>query len=128
MEKVASVPRTAHEAARVLVVDDDDQVRRIVVRQVASLGYRVLEASNGLDALDILARDADFDLLLIDLNMPDMDGQAVAVEARHLRADLGILFTSGQGEAADSEGEHFLMKPYRKKELAEKIREVLEGL
>ena len=127
MEKTFAATAVGREAARILVVDDDDQIRQLVVRQIASLGYRVLEASNGLDALDILARDADIDLLLIDVNMPDMGGEAVANEARHLRADLGILFASGQGEPADSDGEHFLMKPYRKKELAGKIREILDG-
>ena len=120
-------PAAGNEAARILVVDDDDQIRQIALMQLASCGYRVLEASNGVDALAILARDVDIQLLFVDLNMPDMGGKAVAAEAGRLWRNLKILFASGEGEPADSSGAHFLMKPYRKKELAEKILEVLGG-
>lgn len=113
--------------AQILVVDDDEQIRQIAVRQLSSLGYRVVETSNGAAALDMLARSADFDLLFVDLNMPGMGGRAVAAEATRLRPGLKVLFASGEGEPAGSSGAHFLMKPYRKKQLAEKILEVLGG-
>jgi CheY-like chemotaxis protein len=112
-------------AAQILVVDDDEQIRQIAVRQISSLGYRVIETSSGAAALDVLARTTDIDLLFVDLNMPGMDGHAVAAEATRLRPGLKILFASGEGEPAGSGGAPFLMKPYRKKELAEKIVEVL---
>jgi CheY-like chemotaxis protein len=112
-------------AAQILVVDDDDQIRQIAVRQLTSLGYRVVEASNGTTALDVLSHNADVDLLFVDLNMPGMGGHEVATEAARRRPGLKILFASGEGEPAGSSGAHFLMKPYRKKELAEKVLEVL---
>jgi CheY-like chemotaxis protein len=123
--ETSTMPAPGKEAARILVVDDDDQIRQIALRQLASLGYRVLEASNGADALAILAQDADIQLLFVDLNMPGMGGKTVAAEAGRLWPNLKILFASGEGEAADSSGAYFLMKPYRKKELAEKVMEVL---
>lgn len=110
--------------ARILVVDDDEQIRDIAARQLSSLGYEVVKTSNGVDALAILARDAEIQLLFVDLNMPDMCGRTVATEASRLRPALKILFASGEG-GPDCDGAHFLMKPYRKKELAEKIVEVL---
>ena len=109
---------------RILVVDDDEQIRDIAARQLTSLGYKVVKTSNGVDALAILARDADIQLLFVDLNMPDMCGATVAAEASRLRPDLKILFASGEGGPPDGGGAHFLMKPYRKKQLAEKIVEV----
>jgi CheY-like chemotaxis protein len=115
----------AKTSARILVVDDDDQIRQIAVRQLSSLGHEVVETSSGAAALDVLGRTADVDLLFVDLNMPGMGGREVAIEATRLRPGLKILFASGEGAPADSSGAHFLMKPYRKKELAEKILEVL---
>lgn len=112
-------------AAQILVVDDDDQIRQIAVRQLSSLGYRVIETSNGAAALDVLARTAGIDLLFVDLNMPGMSGHEVATEAMRRRPGLKILFASGEGEPAGSSDAHFLMKPYRKKELAEKVLDVL---
>ncbi len=118
-------PAVCKAAAKVLVVDDDDQIRQIAVRQLTSLGYQVVDTSNGIDALDVLASTADVGLLFVDLNMPGMNGHEVAAEAARLRPGLKILFASGEGEPADSSDAHFLMKPYRKKELAEKLLEVL---
>ena len=110
---------------RILVVDDDDQIRDIAARQLASLGYEVVKTSSGADALAMLERDAGIELLFVDLNMPDMCGATVAAEASRLRPDLKILFASGVGGPPDGGGAPFLMKPYRKKQLAEKIVEVL---
>jgi PAS domain S-box-containing protein len=118
-------PATGTAAARILVVDDDDQIRQIAARQLSSFGYQVIETSNGAAALGVLARTADIDLLFVDLNMPDMGGHAVATEATRLRPTLKILFASGEGAPGGDSGAHFLMKPYRKNELAEKIVEVL---
>lgn len=119
-------PAAGNAAAQILVVDDDDQIRQIGVRQLSSLGHhRVIETSNGAAALDVLARTADIDLLFVDLNMPDMSGHDVATEAMRRRPGLKILFASGEGEPAGSSDAHFLMKPYRKKELTEKVLDVL---
>lgn len=110
---------------KILVVDDDDMVRAVAVRQLTSLGYGVVEASNGTAALDVLASVPDIRLLFVDMVMPGgLGGPEVAQEARRLYPDLKILFASGyvDGPALDADA---LVKPYRKQQLAAKVQEVL---
>jgi PAS domain S-box-containing protein len=126
-----AVRRGAHQ---ILVVDDDDQVRAVAVRQLTSLGYRVIAAADGAEALDLLRVVPDVDLLFVDVMMPDgMSGRECAEQAQTLRPDLKVLFASGYFEGAlvqrgDIEKSvEFLVKPYRKKDLAEKVQRVLKG-
>jgi signal transduction histidine kinase len=100
----AQVEVSAHGAAAemgsasetVLVVEDDDDVRAYTVAILRELGYRVVEAQDGVSAIRLLERD-DFavDLLLSDVVMPKMSGQELAERARALQPALKILFTSG---------------------------------
>jgi PAS domain S-box-containing protein len=119
-------------SARILVVDDNQAVLGIAVDQLSSLGYRVLAASNGADALEMLRQDDQIDLLFTDVVMPgELAGRALAARAMEMRPGLKVLFASGYFEGAlVDKGEleinvHFLAKPYRKPELAQKIEEVL---
>ncbi|MDE2306126.1 MAG: PAS domain S-box protein [Gammaproteobacteria bacterium] len=123
-----------HGAETILVVEDNEQVRRFAVSNLQSLGYTVLEAANGRDALAMLERQPSVDLLFTDVVMPGgMGGRQLVDAARALRADLKVLFTSGY--AADSmvhegrldEGVQLLMKPYRRSDLARRIRSVLDA-
>jgi len=121
-------------AQQILVVDDDDQVRAVAVRQLTSLGYRVIAAASGAEALDLLRVVPDVDLLFVDVMMPDgMSGRECAEQAQTLRPDLKVLFASGYFEGAlvqrgDIEKSvEFLVKPYRKKDLAEKVQQILKG-
>jgi PAS domain S-box-containing protein len=118
--------------ARILVVDDNQGVLDEVVEQLTSLGYRVISASSGAEALEVLQRDGHFDLLFTDVVMPgELAGRALAAKALELRPGLKVLFASGYFEGAlVGKGQletdvQFLAKPYRKKELAQKIEEVL---
>jgi PAS domain S-box-containing protein len=118
--------------AIILVVDDDNGVRDIALLQLKSLGYTVLMATNGPDALDMLRRNPDIDLLFTDVVMPGgLNGREVAKEANRIKPGLKVLFTSGYFEGAlvrDGALEPkmaLLVKPYRKKDLAEKIQEAL---
>jgi signal transduction histidine kinase/ActR/RegA family two-component response regulator len=122
----------AHES--ILVVEDDADVRRIVTRQIAELGYFVIEARNPKEAL-ALVKDPQtrIDLLFTDLVMPGgMNGHELARSAIAERPGLTVLFTSGysgstlRSEERLQDSEHFLSKPYRKQDLARKLREVLE--
>jgi PAS domain S-box-containing protein len=120
------------QAEKILVVDDDDDVRQVAVRQLTSLGYRVVDRSNGADALKAIADIPDIALLFVDVVMPNgLGGKEVARRAVEIRPDLKILFASGYFEGAlASRGEidqdvEFLVKPYRKRDLAEKIQHVL---
>jgi PAS domain S-box-containing protein len=123
---------TARANERILAVEDNPDVRRIVVAQLAELGYRVLEAANGEAALKLLVEGEPVDLLFSDVVMPGgMTGHALAQAARRLRPGLKVLLTSGfpkgQDAASSEEFHNLLIKPYRKAELAAKIRAALDG-
>ncbi|MDP2378601.1 PAS domain-containing hybrid sensor histidine kinase/response regulator [Reyranella sp.] len=125
-------PRRGRET--ILVVDDDEQVREIVSHQLTSLGYETVVASNGPEALEMLAREPHVDLLLTDVVMPGgMNGREVAEAARRMQPNLKVLFTSGYFEGAllnngkiDASAQ-LLVKPYRKNRLAEKVLEALRS-
>lgn len=129
-----TVAAIAPQRAKILVVEDDDLVRRVAIDQLTRLGYEVIAASNGLEALDILAGQSDIDLLFTDVVMPGgLNGGEVAEKARRIRPGLKVLFASGYFEGAlvrngsiEASGQ-FLVKPYRKSELAEKVEEVLRA-
>jgi PAS domain S-box-containing protein len=116
----------------VLLVEDDHSLREFARSQLVSLGYRVLEASHGRQALSILSERADIDLLLTDIVMPGgMNGRELGLEALKLRPGLKVLYCSGYADKAVlndellSRNAQFLSKPYTWKELARKIRGVL---
>jgi PAS domain S-box-containing protein len=118
--------------AKILVVDDNHGVLGIAIDQLTSLGYRVIAASSGADALEMLRQDDEVDLLFTDVVMPgELAGRALAAKAMEMRPGLKVLFASGYFEGAlVGKGEldvdvQFLPKPYRKQELARKIEEVL---
>ncbi len=119
---------------KVLVVEDEAFVRNIAVSVLDSLGYDVLEASDGRNALSVLHDNSDVDLLFTDVVMPGgMSGFELAVEARQYRRDLKILYTSGNSEKAALGGPpgellgELLPKPYVPATLARKIRSTLDG-
>jgi PAS domain S-box-containing protein len=119
-------------SARILVVDDNGGVLAEAVEMLTDLGYGVLSASNGAEALALLERAPDVDLLFTDVVMPgEVSGRALGERAMQLRPGLKVLFASGYFEGAlVTKGEletdvHFLAKPYRMRELAQKIEDVL---
>jgi PAS domain S-box-containing protein len=129
---LAASPAPSRGNAKILVVDDNQGVLGIAVDQLTSLGYRVIFATNGDDALEMLRQDDQVDLLFTDVVMPgELAGRALAAKAMELRPGLKVLFSSGYFEGAlVGKGEletdvQFLPKPYRKLELAQKIEEVL---
>jgi PAS domain S-box-containing protein len=134
----AAVARPAAAPVRlspkILVVDDNQGVLGIAADQLTSLGYRVLCANNGVDALEMLRQDDEVDLLFTDVVMPgELAGRALAAKAREMRPRLKVLFSSGYfegtlvGEGQLESDVQFLPKPYRKQELARKIEEVLSS-
>jgi PAS domain S-box-containing protein len=124
---------TAAAGELILVVEDNATVRKSVVRQLHKLGYRTLEAEDGQEALAILERDPRIDLLFSDVVMPGgMSGRQLAAAVRRRRPDLRILLTSGfpdkAGDArAGERKEPVLSKPYRQRDLALKLREILQA-
>ncbi|RXG84983.1 PAS domain-containing sensor histidine kinase [Bradyrhizobium vignae] len=116
----------------ILIVEDDPFVRSSVIRRVEALGYRVIAAVKGKDALQQLRSDPSIDLLFTDVVMPGgMSGWELADQARRVRPGLPVLFTSGYAlETLVEQGRAqaqaiVLTKPYRKAELAERLRDAL---
>ncbi|HMP40229.1 MAG TPA: PAS domain S-box protein [Roseiflexaceae bacterium] len=116
----------------ILLVEDDEQVRQYARQQLISLGYIVLEAANGPEALAILHERDDIDLLFTDIVMPGgMSGRDLADAAYAIYPQLKVLYTSGYTENAIihqgrlDPGIQLLTKPYRRADLARKIREAL---
>ncbi|MBI1211124.1 MAG: PAS domain S-box protein [Alphaproteobacteria bacterium] len=116
---------------RVLLVEDDDQVRNHVTAQVAALGYQVVAVATASDALGVLDKES-FDLLFTDVVIPGgMNGPQLAREALRRAPDMRVLFTSGYTENAIMHhgrldpGVLLLNKPYRRIDLAVKIRQAL---
>jgi PAS domain S-box-containing protein len=117
---------------RILVVEDDAQVRQIAVDMLKQLGYRVLTAEDGEQALALIQSGATFDLLFTDVVMPGPIGsRELARQAQALLPGIRILYTSGYTENAVihhgrlDPGVHLLSKPYGIEELARKVRLVL---
>jgi len=122
----------AGQGQHILVVEDDPHVRQNVVSMITSLGYRVTEARNAAEALEVLDGGEDVALLFTDIVMPGgMNGHELALAARELRPDLRVLYTSGYTKNAIvhqgrlDPGVDLLSKPYRSQDLAQKLHQVL---
>jgi PAS domain S-box-containing protein len=118
----------------ILLVEDDKLVRAHTESQLVALGYRVTCAANPAEALKIAPIIGKPDLLLSDVVMPgEENGPEFAARMRKRWPDLKVLFTSGYADGAAgladglAEGMHFLGKPFRRKDLALKVREVLDA-
>jgi CheY-like chemotaxis protein len=116
---------------KILVVEDEPEVRSFVTKQLGTLGYSVIEAANGGAALDALASQPDIDLLFSDLILPGgMTGLQLLERARSLRPDLRAVLTTGYTEEfASFESlitDPVLKKPYKRQRLAETLRKALD--
>jgi signal transduction histidine kinase/ActR/RegA family two-component response regulator len=120
------------EGETILVVEDDEQVRRASVEALREMGYRVLEAGDATEGVRLIASRGDIDLLFTDVGLPGgVNGRALADAARKARPSLRVLFTTGHTRNAIlhngvlDHGVHFIAKPFTLNTLAAKIREVL---
>lgn len=112
----------------ILVVEDDNIVRMLIVDVLEELEFKVLEADGSEQALDFL-KDAteQIDLMMTDVGLPVMDGRQLATEARKLRPALPILFASGYAESIDvPAGMHVIGKPFSIDQLRDKVKAVLD--
>jgi signal transduction histidine kinase len=116
----------------ILLVDDNEPLRRVTVRRLTALGYRVADAESGPAALSLIEAGDRFDLLFTDIGLPGgMNGIELAERARQQMPGLKVLFTTGYGNLGGansdlaSQLEHLIRKPYRSDELAAKLRIVL---
>jgi signal transduction histidine kinase len=131
-EAAAAVPRAIGDET-ILVVEDDDELRSYATDILRELGYRVMAAANGADALALLDRETDVDLLLTDVVMPGINGRELADAAVRRRPALKVLFTTGYTRDAIvhhgrlDPGIHLIGKPFSFQVLAVKVRARLDG-
>jgi len=119
----------------ILVLEDDDDVRTNSVECLRELGYRVVEAHDGPSALRLLERQTRVDLLFTDVVLPGgLTGAQVAAQARELRPELKVLFTTGYARNAIihqgrlDKGVQLITKPFSFSDLAAKVRDMLDGI
>ena len=123
--------KSSWDKETILVVDDTEEIRKMICQILLQHGYQVLEASNGLEALEITGSHRDpIHLVLTDVVMPRMNGPELAERLRHLNPRQRLLFMSGFADDAlvrrIEKLAVFLPKPFTSHALTSKIREVLD--
>jgi two-component system cell cycle sensor histidine kinase/response regulator CckA len=122
----ATIGRAAGGGETVLVVEDEDDLRRLLLEVLRGRGYTVLEASRPEQALEVSEQYAGhIDLLVTDVVMPNMNGPALAAKLRQQRPELPVLFISGYSEPAQAP-RPFLKKPFPPEALAQAVRALLD--
>ena len=122
-----------NDRLKALVVDDEPAFRRVLQTSLAASGFAIEEARSGEEALAILAR-SEFDLVLLDVNMPGMGGVAACREIRTRMATIGIVMVTvqdGEGEvvrALEAGADDYITKPARLRELVARLRAVARRL
>jgi CheY-like chemotaxis protein len=118
------------KASHILVVEDDADVRRVIVECLSLIGYRVTEAANGAEALEQLGT-AKPDLMVVDYAMPDMTGAEVIARARELVGELPVILATGYADMAAVERlagkPNILRKPFDISALGDAVNGALEG-
>jgi len=123
-----------HGKETILLVDDEAVVLEVGAKMLKKLGYKVLEAQGGREAVDIYKANKDkIDMVILDLIMPDMSGGAVYDQLKEINGDLKVLLTSGdslhgEGNEIMKRGcDGFIKKPFRIQSLSGKIREICDS-
>lgn len=116
----------------ILLVEDEEGLRALNARGLASRGYTVIEAGNGVEAMEMLEREGGkVDLVVSDVVMPEMDGPTLLKELRKKNPETKIIFVSGYAEEAfqkslpDPDAYNFLAKPFTLKQLVAKVKETM---
>ncbi|HEY5305858.1 MAG TPA: response regulator [Pseudolabrys sp.] len=127
----AATDLTGH--GTILLVEDEEGLRALNARGLSSRGYTVLEAGNGVEAIEVLEKQGDVDLVVSDVVMPEMDGPTLLKELRRRNPKIKIIFVSGYAEEAfqknlpEQEQYEFLAKPFTLKQLVTKVKETMAG-
>jgi two-component system cell cycle sensor histidine kinase/response regulator CckA len=131
MARTATADLTGHGV--ILLVEDEEGLRALNARGLASRGYTVLEAGNGVEAIEVLEKQGGVDLVVSDVVMPEMDGPTLLKELRRRNPDVKVIFVSGYAEEAfqknlpENEQYEFLAKPFTLKQLVSKVKETMTG-
>lgn len=134
LAETPAAPLPAVHGGRVLVIDDDPTVRNVASRILQRRGYEVTCAEDGLDGLEVFGPDGSrFDLVLLDLTMPRLDGERTFAQLRERRPDVRVLITSGYDEQestrrfSDGGIAGFVQKPFRHDDLLNAVKRALAG-
>ena len=118
--------------ARILIAEDDDAIRELVMRALDEDGHELTGAADGAEALDVLSRyDGEFDLLLTDVKMPVLDGIALALAAGRDHPDLAIMLMTGYADqrerarSLDALVHDVISKPFSVEQIKGAVREAL---
>ncbi|MFN2355851.1 MAG: response regulator, partial [Desulfopila sp.] len=129
--KIPLIPQSDGE--NVLLVEDEPALLQLAEEMLHTLGYFVLPAANPIEALKLFKNDAIvIDLLITDVVMPEMNGRELARKLTELYPGIKVLFMSGYTANVIAHhgvlegGIHFIQKPFTRRDLATKVREVLE--
>ncbi|MEE1517103.1 MAG: response regulator transcription factor [Lachnospiraceae bacterium] len=114
---------------KILVVDDEDKIRIIIKKYAEFEGYAITEASNGMEAIEACQRE-DFDLIIMDVMMPELDGFSACKEIKKIK-DIPVIMLSARGEEYDkihgfeSGVDDYVVKPFSPKELMMRVNVVI---
>ena len=114
---------------KILVVDDEEKIRLIIKKYAEFEGYEITEASNGMEAIES-CKNADFDLIILDVMMPELDGFSACKEIKKIK-DIPIIMLSARGEEYDrihgfeSGVDDYVVKPFSPKELMLRVNVVI---
>ena len=112
----------------ILVADDTPEVLALVAELLHSTGYCVLQAGDGVEALEVAAQHSGLiDLLVTDIEMPRLNGRGLSRTLSHRRPETRTLFMSGDSNTGLARGTPFLPKPFVGRDLLRKVSEVLES-
>ena len=129
--RALSATALSGQGQTILVVEDDEAVRKASAEALREVGYDVIEAADAMEGVGLIVDGGNIDLLFTDIGLPGgVSGRTLADAARRARPGLRVLFTTGHAAgtelAAASTGMHFIAKPFSLSQLASKVREVLE--
>jgi CheY-like chemotaxis protein len=111
---------------KLMIVDDDPEVRIIVAEFLRDIGYEVIQAPGGAEALNLLEHNPDLRMIITDIRMPDMSGIELADLATRRQSDLKIILISGYFVSQQVQ-RRFLRKPFRMRDLAAAVKAELNG-
>ena len=129
----APSPGKFEEGGTMLLVEDEEALRKMIVIMLGRLGFSALEAKDGIEALEVFGKhQSEIKFVLTDLTMPRMDGWETLTELRKLQPDIPVILASGYDLAHVMAGDHselpqaFLAKPYNLKALSDAISQAME--
>lgn len=120
--------RSQNRRERILLADDEEMVRKAVRLILAACGYQITEAVDGEDAVEKYAHASPpFDLVLLDLDMPRLNGLDALAKIRKYHSGAKIILLSGGAHALDPSEVRFVQKPFENAELIKLVRETLDS-